>query len=75
VIDVGFLKETMFCCPFCQKQTIKVLEKPSYRGFKTSRGSGVSNTYSVNVKGEYQVLTGCTACGKGLKEVEKGLFG
>ncbi len=72
---MSFGSEIMMCCPFCQKQVIKVLEKPGYKGFKTSRGSGVSNTYATSVQGQYHVLNGCPACGKGLKEVEKGLFG
>lgn len=72
---MGFEKEIMMYCPFCQKQTIKVLEKPAHRSFRKSRGSGVSNTYSTVVKGDYLVLTGCSSCGKTLKEVEKSLFG
>jgi hypothetical protein len=69
------LKESIVECPFCKDKNIKVVEKPSYRGFKTSRGSGRSDTYSVNVRGEIIVLNGCFSCRKGVKEIEKALFG
>lgn len=72
---MSFGSEVMMYCPFCQKQTIKVLEKPSYKSFGKSRGSGVSSSFSTTVKGQYIVLNGCPNCGKGKKEVEKGLFG
>ncbi len=62
-------------CPFCKKGMVTILEKPSYRGFKTSRGSGVSNTYSVNVKGDYVVVSGCSECGKTKKEIQVAIYG
>lgn len=66
------IKET---CPFCKVGTVLILEKPSYRSFKTSRGSGVSNTYSVNVKGDICVASGCAQCGKSKQEIQKKIFG
>ena len=65
----------MLDCPFCSKKTIKVFIRPPYRGFKTARGSGVSNTFQVTVEGQYKVLNGCPECGKSKTEVEKALFG
>ena len=70
-----FNKEVLMHCPFCQEKDVLVLEKAGYKGFKTSRGSGRSNTFAVSVKGGYVVITGCKKCGKTKTEVEKGLFG
>ncbi|MBI5176754.1 hypothetical protein HY995_01560 [Candidatus Micrarchaeota archaeon] len=66
------LKET---CPFCKKGTVIIMEKPAYRKFQTSRGSGVSNTYQVNVKGDFRVASGCSECGKTREEIKQKIYG
>lgn len=70
-----FEKEIKETCPFCKKGTVIIMEKPSYRSFKTARGSGVSNTFSVNVKGDFRVATGCGECGKTQKEIQRKIYG
>ena len=62
-------------CPFCKEGKIIILEKKGYRSFKTSRGSGVSDTYSINVKGDYRVGTSCPKCGKTKEEIQRKIYG
>ncbi len=68
-------KEAVMDCPFCKKNTIKVVIRPAYSGFKKTRGSGVSNTISVAVGEKYIVLNSCPECKKEKKDVERALFG
>jgi len=63
-----------WCCPFCQKQTIKVFYRPTHGEMRTSRGSGVSNSFSVKKKAELIILSEtCSNCGKTKKEIEPEL--
>lgn len=63
------MQEVVLYCPFCEKQTIKALHRAAYTGFKTARGSGVSNSFSKFHEEEYVILSGCSSCGKPEKEV------
>jgi len=63
------MPETQTSCPFCKKMSIRVLHIPF-----------VSNTFSSNCraggrntkiqKERFDILSGCSECGKTLKEVE-----
>lgn len=66
--------EKLTNCPFCGKETIKILHQPfvSRKSMSKSRfGSGGP----VYTKERLEVLSGCDACGKSLKEVQKALGG
>jgi hypothetical protein len=70
-----FEREFKETCPFCKEGVVIIMERPSYRSFKTSRGSGVSNTYPILVKGDFRVATHCEECGKTAKEIHKKIYG
>jgi len=58
-------------CPFCGKQTIKALYYPPVLQAKSSRCSAGRKT-KFYIKGErYEILSGCSACGKSLKDVRR----
>jgi len=58
-------------CPFCGKQTIKALYYPPVLQAKSSRCSAGKKT-KFYIKGErYEILSGCSVCGKSLKEVKR----
>ena len=58
-------------CPFCNKMTIKAFHKPSHLEPKTTHISAGSKTTYYRVPESYEVLSGCSACGKSQKEVQK----
>jgi len=67
-------QESLTNCPFCKKMTIKLLHIPFVSNTFTSKcRAGGKNTRIQKEK--YDVLSGCEACGKSLKEVEKELNG
>lgn len=60
----------MFYCPFCQKQTIKVFYRPSFKKRISIRGSGQSGSKGVTTNPEITMLsTSCSNCGKTEKEI------
>jgi len=66
--------EQLWYCPFCNKQTIKVFYRPSFRKMKAIRGSGQSGSKPVRSSAELTVLTDvCPNCGKTKKEIEPKL--
>jgi len=58
-------------CPFCNKLTIEAIYKPSYLGHHTSRILAGAKTTYFRVPESYEILSGCSACGKSKKEVQK----
>jgi hypothetical protein len=72
---MGLESEIKETCPFCKKGTIIILEKAGYTTFKKSRGSGVTNSFAVNVKGDYRVGSGCPECGKTKEEIQHKIYG
>jgi hypothetical protein len=67
--------EQLWCCPFCQHQTIKVFFRKSFRKQKAIRGSGQSGTKPVRTNSELTVLSeSCSFCGKTKKEIEPKLL-
>lgn len=58
-------------CSFCNKMTIKAFHKPSHLEPKTTHISAGSKTTYHRVLESYDVLSGCSACGKSRKEVQK----
>lgn len=66
------VQETLTNCPFCGKLTISILHIPFVANTFTSKcRAGGRNT--VYQKERYDVLSGCEACGKSQKEIEKAL--
>lgn len=66
--------ETMTNCPFCNKETIKILHQPFIvrKSMSKSRFGAGGPVYT---KERFDVLSGCDACGKSQKEVQKALDG
>ena len=67
-------QETLINCPFCGKMTIKILHIPFVSNTFTSRCRAGGKTTIIQ-KEKYDIISGCDACGKSLKEVEKELNG
>jgi len=65
-------EEKLTNCPFCKKLTIKIIHQPfvARKGLTRSRlGSGGP----IYTREKSDVMSGCEACGKSLKEVEEVL--
>lgn len=58
-------------CPFCGKLTIKVFRRPSRLEHKATHISAGSKTIYYRVPESYEILSGCSACSKSRKEVQK----
>jgi len=58
-------------CPCCGKSTIKVFRRPSRLDDKTTHISAGSKTIYYRVPESYEILSGCSACGRSRKEVQK----
>ena len=58
-----------FECPFCHKRTVKAFHKPSYLEHRTSRISAGSKTKYFRVPESYDIVSGCSNCGKTQKEI------
>jgi hypothetical protein len=66
--------EILTNCPFCGKETIRILHQPfvSRKSMSKSRFGCGGPVYT---KERSEVLSGCEACGKSQKEVQKVLEG
>ena len=64
--------EALINCPFCSKLTITILHIPLTVSKVSSRCRAGGTTKKVQ-KEKYDILSGCEACGKSKKEVEKAL--
>jgi len=71
----GWKSEAIMECPFCQKLTINAIHKPSYLQAKTSRISAGAKTLYYRVPESYDIKSGCSNCGKSLKEVKEAYEG
>ncbi len=62
-------------CPFCKKETIKVLYKPSVLQFATTHSSAAGTKRKIyRTREKYKILSEkCSNCGKTRKELEKAL--
>lgn len=58
-----------FECPFCHKRAVKAFHKPSYLEHRTSRISAGSKTKYFRVPESYEIVSGCSNCGKSQKEI------
>ena len=66
------VSETLTNCPFCGKLAIKILHIPFVTNkFASGCRAGGKRTFVQEEK--YDVISGCEACGKSKKEVEKAL--
>ena len=64
--------ETTIQCPFCGKQTITILHIPFVSKTFTSKSRAGGKVTRIQ-KERYNVMSGCSECGKSQKEVEKAL--
>ena len=65
------MPEAQTSCPFCKKMSIRVLHIPFVSNtFSSSCRAGGRNTKIQ--KERFDILSGCSECGKTLKEVEDG---
>jgi len=66
--------EKLTNCPFCGKETIRILHQPfvARKSMSKSRFGAGGPKYT---KERSDVLSGCEACGKSQKEVQKALEG
>ena len=61
--------EVLISCPNCGKEVVKALHFPHYRGHSISRiSSGKSIKYHT-VSEKYEIISGCSECGKSKKEL------
>jgi transcription elongation factor Elf1 len=68
------VEEKITNCPFCGKETIKILHQP-FVARKSMSKSRFGTGGPVYTKEKFEVLSGCEACGKSQKEVAKALEG
>jgi len=64
--------ESLTNCPFCGKLTISILNIPFVANTFTSKCRAGGRTTRIQ-KERHNVLSGCEACGKSQKEIEKAL--
>jgi len=69
---VILVEERLTNCPFCKQLTIKVLHQPfvARKGLTKSRFGTGGPVYN---KEKTEVLSGCSACGKSVKDVDEEL--
>lgn len=58
-------------CPFCKAETIQTMQFPAMKVSKICRGGGVNKMASYNRGERIEIVGGCSACGKTLKEVKQ----
>jgi hypothetical protein len=58
-------------CPFCKAETIQTMQFPAMKVSKICRGGGVNKMASYNRGARIEIVSGCSACGKTLKEVRE----
>ena len=60
-------------CPFCKKEAVKAVYHPPILQAKTSRISAGAKTTFYRTREKYEIISGCSSCGKSKKEVSKAL--
>jgi len=61
-------------CPFCGKQTVKAIHYPSMLQASSSRSAAAGRKIKYyRTKEKYEIASGCSACGKSEKEIQKAL--
>lgn len=60
-------------CPFCKKKAVKAVYHPPILQAKTSRISAGAKTTFYRTREKYEIISGCSNCGKSKKEVSKAL--
>ena len=65
-------QESVIECPFCHKETIRILNRPCI--VNVTRSTCRAGGHNRRIQREsHEVLSGCPECGKSQKEVEKVL--
>lgn len=65
------IQEIMLECPFCGRKGVKSLYYPPSIRAKTSRVSAGAKTKLYKINEIYEIVSGCSKCGKSQEEVEK----
>lgn len=65
----GRHEKVVLDCPFCGKSKVVAWHKEDFRQAKTSRISAGAKTTYHKVPESYEILNGCSACGKSEKEI------
>jgi len=66
-------QKLIYPCPFCDKETILVLYRPSYKAARRSRsaGAGGKTTWRRVSEGITILVDKCPNCGKTAREIER----
>lgn len=60
-------------CPFCKDGIVKAHHRPSVRSFRTSRSAAGAKSVPCRTTEKWNVLSGCSKCGKTKQEIVKAL--
>ena len=63
-------QRTIIPCPNCGKEGVEALHYPSYMEHSTSRIAAKSITKYFKKDERYELVSGCSECGKSLKELQ-----
>ena len=65
--------EAIIQCPFCKKDGVRALHKPSYITFKKEHISSGSKTKWYREPEQWEIISDCPNCGKKQKEIQDKL--
>ena len=61
-------------CPFCGKKAVKAIYYPSMLQALSSQSAAAGRKIKYyRTKEKYEIVSGCSACGKSEKEIQKAL--
>jgi hypothetical protein len=66
-------QKLIYPCPFCDKETLEVIYRPSYKAAKRSLSAAAGSKTSWRRVGEGIILLSekCSNCGRTAKEIER----
>ncbi|MEM3368469.1 MAG: hypothetical protein QW193_04335 [Nitrososphaerales archaeon] len=66
-------QKLIYPCPFCDKETLEVLYRPSFKAAKRSQSAaaGSKTTWRRVDEGITLLLEKCPSCGKTAREIER----
>jgi hypothetical protein len=63
-------------CPFCKKEAVKAIYYPPVLQMKKSRSAAAgTKTKFYHTKEKWEIISGCSNCGKSKEEIIKALKG
>lgn len=60
-------------CPFCNHEGVESLYTPPYINLVVKRDATGAKTKRVKISEKYEIISGCSNCGKTKKEINKAL--